>query len=254
MSAENAFNLRERTTLIVGPFSTTVQSLMMGLTQLGSDCVLLDFDNTASQRFCNQINDAREINPKFGRALSIKSPMKTANDIKDAVGTAAHSFGSVDLFIDAQTYNKPNRYKIGEDLNYLDDEIQMNFKSSVMITHAVLNFLKNRKRGRVLYLLNEIYPDPILSAARGALVPFAQSLAKQVAEHNITVNVLKLGLTEEFILAQFPEAKSIKEAVEKMKEKEPHLRITEPDKVTNTITYLVSQYGAAVNGQVISLS
>ncbi len=65
---------------------------------------------------------------------------------------------------------------------------------------------------------------------------------------------LKLGLTEEFILAQHPEAKSIKEAVEKMREKEPHLRITEPDKITNTVTYLVSQYGAAVAGQVISLS
>ena len=96
------FNLRERTALIVGPFNSTVQSLVMGLTQMGSDCVLLDFDNSASQRFCNQINDAREINPKFGRALGIKSPMKTADDIKDAVGSAAHAFGSVDLFIDPQ--------------------------------------------------------------------------------------------------------------------------------------------------------
>lgn len=248
------FNLRERTALIVGPFTTTTQSLVMGLTQMGSDCVLLDFDNTASQRFCNQINDAREINPKFGRALGVKSPMKTSEDIRDAIGSAAQAFGSVDLFIDAQAYNKPNRYKIGEPLDYLDEEILQNFKSSVMLTHAVLNFLKNRKRGRILYLLNETYPDPILAAARGALIPFAQSLAKQVAEHNITVNVLKLGLTEEFILAMHPEASSIKEAVLKLREKEPHLRITEPDKITNTVTYLVSQFGVAVNGQVISLS
>ncbi|XGC81233.1 SDR family oxidoreductase [Bdellovibrio bacteriovorus] len=251
---ETNFNLRERTALIVGPFTSTVQSLMMGLTQMGADCVLLDFDNAPSQRFCSQINDAREINPKFGRAISIKSPMKTSDDIKDAIGSAAHAFGSVDLFIDAQVYNKPNRYKIGDPINYLDEEVQHNFKSSVMLSHGVLNFLKTRKRGRILFLLNEIYPDPIIAGARGALVPFAQSLAKQVAEHNITVNVLKLGLTEEYILALYPEAKSIKEAVEKLKEKEAHLRITEPDKITNTVTYLVSQYGAAVNGQVISLS
>ncbi|RQX21554.1 NAD(P)-dependent oxidoreductase, partial [Micromonospora ureilytica] len=48
--------------------------------------------------------------------------------------------------------------------------------------------------------------------------------------------------------------KSIKEAVENLKVKEPHSRITEPEKITNTVTYLVSQFGAAVNGQVISLS
>ncbi|MGZ3772925.1 MAG: SDR family oxidoreductase [Pseudobdellovibrionaceae bacterium] len=251
---ENGFNLRERTALIVGPFSSTVQSLMMGLTQMGSDCVHLDFDNVGSQRFCSQLNDSREINPKFGRALAIKSAMKSLEDIKDAVSSAAQSFGAVDLFIDAQTYNKPNRYKIGEPINYLDDEIQHNFKATVLLTHSVLNFLKNRKRGRILYLMNEVYSDPVMAGARGALVPFALSLAKQVAEHNITVNVLKLGLTEEFILAQYPEAKSIKEAVEMLRVKDPHLKITEQEKVTNTILYLVSQYGAALNGQVISLT
>jgi 3-oxoacyl-[acyl-carrier protein] reductase len=251
---ENGFNLRERTALIVGPFSTTVQSLVMGLTQLGADCVLLDFDNQASQRFCNQINDSREINPKFGRALGIKSPMKTELDIKDAIGNAAHAFGSVDLYIDAQLNNKPNRYKIGEPLDYMDEEVHHNLKTTMMLTHAVLNFLKSRKRGRILYLMNEVYPDPVIAAARGALVPFAKSLAKQVSEFNITVNVLSLGLTEEYILTQFPEASSIKEAVEKLKARDPSLKITEPDKVTNTVTYLVSQYGAALSGQNISLT
>ena len=35
-------NLRERTILIAAPFSTTVQNLMMGLTQLGADVALVD--------------------------------------------------------------------------------------------------------------------------------------------------------------------------------------------------------------------
>lgn len=247
-------NLRERTALIVGPFTTTVQGLVMGLTQVGCDCVLVSTDNSTSQRFCNQINDSREINPKFGRALSIQSSLKNADDIRDAIGTAAQSFGSVDLYIDAQISHKVNKFKIGESLDYLDAEIQENFKSSVMMTHAVLNFLKNRKRGRILYLMNDNYNDPVVAGARGALLPFAQTLAKQVAEFNITVNILKIGLTEEYLLTQYPEAGSIKEALLKMKEHEPHLRITEPDKITNTITYLVSQFGAALNGQTISLS
>lgn len=251
---ENGFNLRERTALIYGPFSSTVQSLVMGLTQLGADCVLLDYDNQASQRFCNQINDGREINPKFGRALGIKSALKDAQDIKDAISTAASSFGSVDLFIDAQLVNTPNRYQIGQSLDYMAEEVHQNFQVSVMLTHAVLNFLKSRKRGRILYLMNEIYPDPVVAGARGALVPFAKSLAKQVTEHNITVNVLSLGLTEEYILSQFPGSASIKEAVSKLKEKDPSIKITEPDKVMNSVGFLVSNLGAALTGQVISLT
>lgn len=247
-------SLKERTALIYGPFTTTVQSIMMGLTQMGADCVLLDTDNSASIRFCNQLNDAREVNPKFGRAISIKNPLRNENDIKDAIGSAAQSFGSVDLFIDAKVTNRVNTFKIGESLASLDEDIHTNFKVSVMLTHAVLNFFKNRKRGRIVYLMNHQYPDPVLAAARGALIQFADQLSKVVSEHNITVNTLSLGMTEEWILAQFPQAKSIKEALDLLKQKEPHLKITEPDKITNAISFLLGTSGACVNGQNIKLS
>lgn len=251
---ENGFNLRERTTLIVGPFTSIVQNLVMHMTQLGSDCVLLDTENEASQRFCSQVSDGREANPKLGRVVGIKSPLKTYDDMKDAVASAAQLFGSVDLYVDAQIYNKPNRFNIGEAIPYLDEVIDQNFKSSVMLSHAILSYFKNRKRGRILFLANENYPDPIVAASRGALVPFAQNLARQVAEFNVTVNVLKLAWTEEYIVALNPEAKTIKEAVDKLKEKDPRIKITEPEKVSNTISFLVSQYGLSVTGQVLSLS
>lgn len=248
------FNLRDRTALIHGPFSSTVQSLTMGLTQLGANCVLLDTDDASSKRFCNQINDSREVNPQLGRALGVKNPLNTEADFKEAIGSVAHTFGGVDLFIDAQLVNFANRFIIGEPIDYFDDEILRNFKSSVILSHSVLSFLKSRKRGRILYLMNENYPDPIVAGARGALISFAQALAKQVVEHNITVNILSLGLTEEWILQQFPEATSIKEAVEMMKKNDPSLKITEPDKVTNAVAFLLSQAGIAVNGQQIKLT
>lgn len=251
---DTTFNLNGRTALIVGPFTSTVQSLMMGLTQIGCDVVFLSRDSSSSQRFCNQLNDQREVNSKFGRCMGLQSALMSVEDVREAVGSAAQYFGSVDLFIDAQVFSDPDAYVIGEDLTHLESEITRNFKSSVWLTHAVLNFFKSRKRGRILYLMNEHYSDPVLAGARGALWPFAQALAKKVAEHNVTVNVLKLGLTEEFILAQYPGVSSIKEALVMLKEKEPHLKITEPERVTNTVVYLVSTYGAALNGQSISLS
>lgn len=251
---ENSFNLNSRTCLIVGPFTSTVQSLMMGLTQVGCDVVYLSRDNSASQRFCNQLNDQREVNPKFGRCLGLQSPLASVDDVKEAVGSAAQTFGSVDLYVDAQVFNSPDSYVIGEDLSHLEEEITRNFKSSVWLSHAVLNFFKARKRGRILYLMNENDADPVLAGSRGALLPFAQALAKKVAEFNVTVNVLRLGITEEYLLMRYPQAASIKEALMMLKENEPHLRITEPERITNTVMYLVSPYGAALNGQAISLS
>lgn len=246
-------NLRERTVLIRGPFTSTVQGLVMGLTQEGANCILLDVVNEPSIRFCNQISDAREGNPKLGRALSIKNPMKTDLDIKDAIGQAVQAFGSIDLFIDAQMSVGANRFKIGEPLAHIDEEIHQNMKISLQLAHAALNFFKARRRGRVLFLMNEKYADPISAAARGALTSFAQNIAPQAAEFNATVNSLCVGMTEEWILSQHP-GLAIKEALEKMKQVDSSIRITEPDKIMNTTIYLLSQAGSAINGQYLKLS
>ena len=68
------------------------------------------------------------------------------------------------------------------------------------------------------------------------------------------MNSLSIALTEEYILEHDPEAKSIKEAMEKMKSIDPSLKITEADKVSQTISFLVSPMGATLNGQNFSLS
>ena len=246
-------NLRERTALIRGPFSSTVQGMVMGLTQEGANCVLLDTVNEPSIRFCSQISDAREGNPKLGRALSIKNPLKTDADVKEAISQAVQPFGSIDLFIDAQMSVTPNKFKVGEPLAHIDDEIHQNLKISIQLAHSALAFFKARRRGRVLFLMNEKYADPIAAAARGALLGFAQNLAPQTAEYNATINLLCVGMTEEWILSQHPQT-PIKEALEKMRQTDPLLKITEPDKIMNTTIYLLSQAGLAINGQYIKLS
>lgn len=246
-------NLKERTVLIRGPFTSTVQSLMMGLTQIGANCVLLDTDNASSVRFCNQINDAREANPKNGRATSIKNPLKTDADIRDAIGSAAQCFGSIDLFIDAQVGNSPNRFQLGEALSYLDEEMQSGLRTTIQLTHGILSYLKSRRRGRIVFLMNENEADPVVAATRGALEGFAKTLSKLFVQDNITINLLSLGLTEEWVLSQ-NSGMTIKDAVEKMKQKDSSLRITEPEKITNTVVFLLSQAGAAITGQYLKLS
>lgn len=256
---ENGFNLHQKVALIAGPLSTTVSSVVMGLTRLGVDCVILDPDKSVPQAFINQINDAREINDKFGRAAFIPSDLTSQENIRDVIGRASQTFGGLDIYIDALMINQPTPMKIEAALEGLDQMIDKHLKGSLYLTQGVLAFFKSRKRGRVLYLLNEspsakVREDVLVQAVRSGLKGFAAALAKQVSEFNITVNALSVALTEEYILAHDPQAKSIKEALEKLKLIEPSLKITEPDKITQTVTFLVSPLGAAVSGQTLSLS
>ncbi|QDK36486.1 SDR family NAD(P)-dependent oxidoreductase [Bdellovibrio sp. NC01] len=256
---ENGLNLHQRVALIAGPMTTTVSSIVMSLTRLGADCVILDTDKSVASAFTNQINDQREINDKYGRAMVIQGEFKTPEQVKDAVGRAAQTFGGLDIYIDALMIQQPTPMKFDGSIENFDGLIDKHLKLPMMLTQSVMAYLKSRKKGRVVYLLNEspvakIKEDIAAQAVRSGLVQFAQALAKQTSEFNVTVNAMTVALTEEYILAHDPESKSIKEAMEKMKAIDPSLKITEADKISQTIAFMVSPMGATMNGQKFALS
>lgn len=257
-----SFSLHQRVALIAGPMSSTVSSVVMGLTRMGVDCVLLDPDQSIHHAFINQINDTREVHEKYGRAAVLPTDLTSAAVIKDTIGKASQVFGGLDMYIDALMINAPTPLKIDGTLDGvegLDLLLDKHLKSTLSLTQGVLAFFKSRKRGRIIYFLNDspagkIQEDVIVHAIRSGLVQFAAALAKQVAEYNVTVNALSLALTEEYLQAHDPDSKSIKEALEKIKTQDPTAKITEPDKISQTVNFLVSPLGASITGQHLKLS
>lgn len=256
---DTGFNLHQRVVLVAGPMSSTVSSVVMGLTRLGADCILLDPDKSVPQAFVNQINDAREVNDKFGRAAILPLTLGVESAIKDLVGKASQVFGGVDIFIDALMVNQPTPLKAEGFFEGLDALVDRHLKSSLILTQAVLAFFKSRKRGRVVFLLNgtpnsHCKEDVMAQGVRSGLIGFAAALGKSIGEPNITVNALTISLTEEYILGHDPASKSIKEAMEKMKSLDATLKITEPDKISQTMGFLVSALGTPLTGQHIVLT
>lgn len=253
------FNLRERTVIIAGPFSSLIQNVMMGLCQMGADVALLDKDAGQAVKFCQNITDQREVNEKQGRAMAVPVDLSNRIQLKDAVGKVAQTFGGLDIYIDAHVSNQATPMTLNLDETDLQPILDRNLKIPMMLTQTIISYLKGRKRGRILYLLNQpmlnsATADIIATGARTGLIHFAKTLARQIHDLNVTVNVLSVGLTEEYVLGHYPEGGSIKETVEKLKQTDPTFKITEPDKITHSIIYLVSQFGSGVNGQLITLT
>src|SRR4051812_5527619 len=94
------FKLQERTALLVGPCTSTIQSIAMTLTSYGCSVAMVDSNADAHARFAERLMDAREINPKAGRAAAFSIDLRTVNGPKDAVGKAAESFGGIDIYVD----------------------------------------------------------------------------------------------------------------------------------------------------------
>ena len=269
-----SFKLSERTALLTGPCSTINQAIASKLTSLGCNVALVDRNVEKSQRFAEQLMNEREIHERYGRAVAIQADLSKSHHVQDAASKAAESFGGLDIFIDGLLTTDVREFRDPQALDEIDRLIDVNLRSPLMMTHAVLKFLEGRKRGRIIYLQHDIVrmgleKNALLAATRGGLSDFARILAREAAPNNVTVNVVSVGVSEEFLLQQTnpPGAQgdrgagsanasqnrtSINDSLAQLKQSFPRAAMIDPDRVANLIAFLASPLGSALSGQTIS--
>jgi NAD(P)-dependent dehydrogenase (short-subunit alcohol dehydrogenase family) len=268
-----SFKLNERTALLTGPCTTINQSIATKLTSLGCNVALVDRNIERSSRFAEQLMNNREIHERHGRAVAIQADLSKSHHVQDAASRAAESFGGLDIYIDGLMTSDVREFRDPQSLEDLDRMMDVNLRSPLMMTHAVLKFLEGRKRGRVIYLQHDVVrlgleKNGILAATRGGLPDFTRVLAREVAVNNVTVNVVALGISEEFLIQQSspPGAPgtrgigaatsqtSINEALQALRQSFPRATMIEPDRVSNLVAFLASPLGAGITGQTISVN
>ena len=268
-----SFKLSERTALLTGPCTTINQAIATKLTSLGCNVALIDRNIEKASRFADQLMNTREVNERFGRAVAIQADLSKSHHVQDAASRAAEAFGGLDIFIDGLLTTDVREFRDPLALEDIDRLIDVNLRAPLMMTHAVLKFLEGRKRGRIIYLQHDIVrhgieKNGVLAATRGGLSDFARILSREVAPNNVTVNVVSVGISEEFLIQQTnppgaPGARgqgaatthnrgSINEALTEMRTSFPRAAVVDPDRVANLIAFLASPLGSAMTGQTIA--
>jgi 2-hydroxycyclohexanecarboxyl-CoA dehydrogenase len=259
-STEATFKLQDRTALMTGPCHTIHQAIALKLTQLGANVCFIDQNVDQLQRFSQQLMDAREINERYGRAHAVQVDLTKIEKVHDGISKAAEAFGGVDIFIDGMMANEAKPFKDPKGIDELDRLINTNLRIPILFTHGVLRFLEGRKRGRIIYLMQDIARlgfenNSLLAMTRSGLSAFVRTLSREVADKNITANCVALGLTEEFLLTQSEGASaSIQDAQIQVKQLFPAAKMIEPEKAANTVAFLASPLGAGITGQTIAVS
>jgi 3-oxoacyl-[acyl-carrier protein] reductase len=270
-----SFKLSERTALLTGPCTTVNQAIASKLTSLGCNIALIDRNIERASRFAEQLMNTREVNERFGRAVAIQADLSKPHHVQDAASRAAEAYGGLDIFIDGLLTTDVRDFRDAESLEDLDRLMDVNLRSPLMMTHAALKFLEGRKRGRIVYLQHDIVrlgleKNGILAATRGGLTDFARILSREVLASNVTVNVVSVGISEEFLIQQnnppgapgargagaasAPNRGSINDALASLKVNFPRAAMMDPERVANTVAFLVSPLGAGITGQTIAVN
>jgi 3-oxoacyl-[acyl-carrier protein] reductase len=236
-----------RSVLVTGAADGIGRGIAACFVGLGDRVALLDYQADTLQR------TAAELGDRGGTVLAIQADVRDAAAMDEAIQRTVKAHGGLDVAINnAAVY--PNTPVVDMSEDEWDRVLDTNLKGAFLFTRAAARQMLSQGRGGKLCL---IASGAYKSARRGAahycaskagLVMLAQTLALELAEARINVNVVSPG----FIEVGLRPGVSIPYR-EKIKHDIPWGRFGQPDEIASAVKYLCSDEAEFVTGSVLSV-
>lgn len=132
--------------------------------------------------------------------------------------------------------------------------VALNLVGPMKLVKAFLPKMMERNGGKIVNVSSDAgrvgsSGETVYAGAKGGLISFTKSLAREVARYNINVNCVCPGPTETPLLLAVPE-----KHLEGFKRAIPFRRFGKPHEVADAILFFASSRSDYVTGQVLSVS
>lgn len=232
----------------------------------------LDFAAEGAKVIVNDIN-ARGIEQTVdlikqagGQAMPGLCDITALAAVKDAVKKAETAYGRIDILINNAAVQFAQVPFIETRPEDCDREIQVSLYGTLHCSRAVLPGMIERKFGKIINIVTDAARagqerEVNYSSAKGGVISFTKSIAREVGQHNINVNAISPAATNSPMRAEALRRLQEKIGEQKLQEREekirrvyPMRRIGEPEDVSNTVLFLASDLSRHITGQVLSVN
>jgi len=222
--------------------------------------LLADLGARVAIGYHNNPEGAEQVRSKIvgagGTALAIRADVTRADEIASVAAAVTEQLGPIDILIN-NAGSLIQRMRILEVKEETWDEIQdLNLKSAVLCSQAVAPSMIERKRGAIVNVTsiagrNGGGPGAgAYASAKGGLISFTKSLAKELAPHGVRVNAVSPGVID----TPFHERFSTPEMMRNFATAIPLGRVGMPMECASVIAFLASDAASYVVGETIEVN
>lgn len=229
------------------------RAIALALAREGAAVAVADIlkDNAASV--------SSEIEALGSKGLACKVDLTNRADVDGMIETVLKQFGQIDFLVNSAGWDRLEPFVESEEETW-EKIIAINFKGVLYTVKAVLPHMISRGSGKIVNIGSDAGRvgsswEAVYSGAKGAVIAFSKSIARESARYKINVNVVCPGLTDTPLLqgvrSQSPTTEKLIDAIIKAT---PLRRVGQPEEVAEAVLFLVSPSADFITGQTLSVS
>jgi 2-hydroxycyclohexanecarboxyl-CoA dehydrogenase len=190
-------------------------------------------------------------------AVGIKVDITDAGSVQAGVLITLQTLGPIDVLVNNAGWERMAPF-LDTDEDLWDRLIDINLKGPLRCTHAVLPLMVERQSGRVVNISSDAARvgstgEAVYSAAKAGIIGFTKTLAREMARHNITANVICPGPSDTPMLSELV-GEGNEKLVDSLKRGIPMKRLGRPGDVAGVVAFLASDDAGFITGQTLSVS
>ncbi len=240
-------DLNAKVAVVTGGASGIGRATALGLATAGARVFVADVDDAGGLETCAAIEDGG------GTAGFVHVDISEEASIEAAASEVLGHGQPPAILVNAAGWDRFELF-LDNSLEFMDRIVRLNLLGPVKLTRAFLPVMIEARAGKIVNVASDAgrvgsTGETVYAAAKGGVIAFTKSLARELAAHGINVNCVCPGPTDTPLFRSLPEKMqaALTRAI-------PLRRLAEPEEVADAILFFSGSGSDFVTGQVLSVS
>lgn len=222
-------------------------AICRSLAASGARVAVADLDLAAASKVAGPVGG-------IGLALDVANP----NSVAEAVKRVETELGGVEILVNCAGWDRFMPF-VETDEVFLRKVLDINLAGPMRMTRATLPGMMERGWGRIINIASDAGRvgsslEAIYSGAKGGLIAFTKTIAREAARNGVTANSVCPGPTDTPMLRSVGGGDDAEKVFAAMVKAVPMKRLGKPEDIGPAVAFLASNDAGFITGQTLSIS
>jgi 2-hydroxycyclohexanecarboxyl-CoA dehydrogenase len=236
-------HLEGKVAVITGAASGIGKAAAINLAKKGAKVIILDIDRQGGAALAGEVTNMEYV---YVDLASLSS-------IQECAGHILTQHECVDIIVNTAGWDRIQPF-VENTPEFMDKVLAINLTGPLRLTREILPSMIKANYGKIVNVASDAgrvgsMGETVYAAAKGGLIAFTKSLAREVARYRINVNCVCPGPTDTPLFHAQPE--KLKDALIRAI---PFRRLAAPEETADAIAFFSGPECDYVTGQIMSVS